>query len=288
MGEQLLLACRDRRAADALRLIDAGAALDAADARGDSAIVLASAYEELDAVAARLIARGADVNRPGAGRGTALLLACSHRRGATALLLVAAGAELDRVGAGAGDGRTALDWAVVKGLGEVVDAIRARGGRTGAELRPLREAASAKGRDLLAFCAAKDAASAAQLLDEAGEGGVDLDFRDEGGCTALMRCCVAPGLDGLAARLVKARADVNAAAKNGATALVTACVYSRAETAMLLLDAGAAPDRGAMNGRTALDYAAERQGLAVVAAEIRARGGHTAAELAAAAASVAQ
>ena len=50
---------------------------------------------------------------------------------ATALLLVRAGAALDLVG---NHGKTALDEASDKGLADVADAIRARGGLTAAEL----------------------------------------------------------------------------------------------------------------------------------------------------------
>ena len=54
-------------------------------------------------------------------------------RVATALLLIRAGAALNLI---AKDGKSELDYADEKGLVVLSAAIRARGGRTGAEIRP--------------------------------------------------------------------------------------------------------------------------------------------------------
>jgi ankyrin repeat protein len=133
LGAQLLEACASRRAADALRLLAAGGVnLDARDAAGRSALMLASEDESgaLDGVAARLIASGAGLNFNDENDGaTALVKACAKRRAATALLLVKAGAELDAVDVGEEEHMTALDYACARGLGDVAQAIYGRRGR---------------------------------------------------------------------------------------------------------------------------------------------------------------
>jgi ankyrin repeat protein len=63
---------------------------------------------------------------------SALMQACAHKRATTALVLVDRGAALNFVD---GDGKSALDWACEKCSGAVPAAIRARGGRTAAEIR---------------------------------------------------------------------------------------------------------------------------------------------------------
>ena len=63
-----------------------------------------------------------------------------------------------------------------------------------------------------------------------------------------------------------------------------ACFRGRAATALLLVEAGAALDFVGTNGLSALDFA-DDAGIAAVSSAIRARGGHTGAELALAQAS---
>ena len=134
-GVLLLEACAREDAAAALLLISEGAGLDCVDGDGTSTLMLASLTEKLDVVAARLIAAGAKLDLGNRSRDSALILACYHERAATALLLVEAGAALNQVDS---EGKSALDYADEKGLAAVVAAIRARGGRTGAELKALK------------------------------------------------------------------------------------------------------------------------------------------------------
>jgi ankyrin repeat protein len=117
--------------ADALRLISEGADLDCVDRSGRSPLMCASRREALDGIAARLIAAGAKLDLFDKGGHSALINACVCKRSATALLLVEAGAALNLVNV---DGKSALDWADERGLAGVSSAIRARGGRTAAEL----------------------------------------------------------------------------------------------------------------------------------------------------------
>jgi ankyrin repeat protein len=119
-------------AADALRLISEGADPDCINGNGWSALIFASHYEQLDDVAARLIAAGANLDLVNKTGDSALIWACYYKRVTTALLLVEAGAALNHVD---GSCKSALDWARENGLATVAAAIRARGGRTGAELK---------------------------------------------------------------------------------------------------------------------------------------------------------
>ena len=131
-GEQLLAACRNEDASTALRLISEGADLDCVSGEGWSPLIYASWSEELDGVAARLIAAGAKLDLVDKSGESALIIACIYERAATALLLVEASAALNQV---AINGKSALNYADREGLAAVSAVIRARGGRTGAEIR---------------------------------------------------------------------------------------------------------------------------------------------------------
>ena len=82
-------------------------------------------------------------------------------------------------------------------------------------------------------------------------------------------------------RRPRSRAKLDLVDKYGGSALNYACIFKRATTALLLVEAGAALNLVDKIGLSALDIADE-QGLAAVSAAIRARGGLTGAELAAA------
>jgi ankyrin repeat protein len=140
-GEQLLQACFRREGAAALRLISEGADPDCVDEEGSSPLMYTIRLEYgLDGVAARLIAAGVKLDLVDSWGYSALIHACYYKRAATALLLVEAGAAPHQVN---NDGKSALDYAGESGLEAVAAAIRARGGRTGAELKALRAAAAA-------------------------------------------------------------------------------------------------------------------------------------------------
>jgi hypothetical protein len=133
-------------AATALRLIDEGADLDGSleafrlsshDGAGGTPLMVAASHSALNAVAARLFAAGAKLDRVNKTGGSALFFACNNKQPATGLLLIKAGAALNLVHS---SGRTALDEASENGLASVAEAIRARGGLTGAELKLARRA----------------------------------------------------------------------------------------------------------------------------------------------------
>ena len=117
----------------AQQLIAEGAEPDCVDDRGYSPLIhAASFYEELDGVTARLIAAGAELDVVNEDGNSALIAACSEKNADNALLLIMAGAALNLLDR---DGKSALDWANEKGLAATADSIRARGGRTGAEIK---------------------------------------------------------------------------------------------------------------------------------------------------------
>jgi ankyrin repeat protein len=89
-------------------------------------------FSILEGVAARLIAAGAKFDLVDFQAKSALRWSCVYHHASAALLLAEAGAALNLVDI---NGKSALDEADEKGLAAVSTAIRARGGRTGAELR---------------------------------------------------------------------------------------------------------------------------------------------------------
>ena len=159
--------------ADALRLIGEGADLDRVDTSGRSPLIQASMClelpaagarlmcEELNAVASRLVAAGAKLDLVDENGMSALIYACMWGRTATAQLLVAAGAALNQVALNGGN--SALDWADEGGFNHdkvaefapIAAAIRARGGKTRAELREAATAAAAANAPALPANAAR-------------------------------------------------------------------------------------------------------------------------------------
>jgi ankyrin repeat protein len=121
-GVQLLKACADRRVKDALLLIHQGAHLDCISEKGgETPLMIASSYAELDSVATALVNAGANIDAVSNIGNTALILACSHNRGDTALFLLQKGARHTFV---AKDNKTALAWALTNRLGNVAAYIR--------------------------------------------------------------------------------------------------------------------------------------------------------------------
>jgi ankyrin repeat protein len=135
-----------------------------------------------------------------------------------------------------------------------------------------------KGERLLAACTRKDAAAALRFISE----GAELDCVDVDGWSPLVIASCYEELDGVAARLIGAGAKLDRVDTFGNSALILACGDKRAATALLLIEAGAALNPVNRDGKSVLDYT-DQDGLEAVAAAIRARGGLTGAELAAAA-----
>jgi ankyrin repeat protein len=337
----MVAACRGGALAPLVpRLLALGAARDRVDAHhGCSALMLAAAHGERAEAAVRALLRAgarADLVENKRGR-SALALACECGSEGAALELAAAsggGAELCR--ADALTGRLPLDNAIARGFARAAEAIRARGGRTGAELEAAAAAARAPepppataaatvgagtGRGVGAaalgavvggggvsggvsvgggvggvvggcreptkgdraslsasvYSALRDG-KVSLALELLGKGGVDVDFAFDPsrGHTLLMDASMREGgYSAVVARLIEAGAALDLVNKDGSSALMLACAFGNAASALLLVEAGASLNRvGGVQGRSALDWAA-KNGLADVAAAIRARGGRT-------------
>ena len=291
---------RQRRSVAALRLIGEGADVDYREGNGWTALINATGDERLDAVVARLVAAGAQLNFVDPRMSApALSWACLHKNAATAMLLVEAGAATNLT---ARDCSTALDHAIANGLASVAAALRAVGGRTGAEGREARSlgaldraaraklsktAAAEAGEQLLEAClraarvgaTEEDKAEGAAAALQALGAGADVNFADTAtGLTPLMLACCCES-DGVVLRLIAAGAKLDPVDKSGWPALTFACFRARAAAATLLVEAGSPLNHVGSDCRTALDLA-RLEGLASVAAAIRARGGLTGAEVA--------
>jgi ankyrin repeat protein len=285
MCVKVLKACNSQDSATALRLIGSGAELNCVDESGYSPLIIASSYKELDSVAASLIAAGAKLDLVNKVGDSALILACYEVRAATALLLVEAGAALDQVSS---EGKSALDWSVKNGLAAVSAAIRVRGGRTGAELALAQAgeqakaaraaigpaAARAKCEQVIDAIEHSDAPAALQLISE----GAGLNCVNKMASSPLLIASVPEDFDGVVAHLIAAGANLDFVDPRGLSALLLACHFKNARTALLLVEAGAELNLINSFGSSALDYADE-MGLAAVSAAIRVRGGRTGAKL---------
>jgi WD40 repeat protein/serine/threonine protein kinase len=208
-------------------------------------------------------------------KGELLLEACRDKRAKDAMRLVDDGAAVDSVSKN--EGWTPLITASSKGL----EAVAARLVEAGATL----DVVSNIGWSALMEASLSGHTSIARLLADKG---AVLDLVDNHGCSALMHA----SLNGHTAivQLLADKAKLDLVNNDGESALIMSCFRAYAEIAQLL---AARMDTAALNildkyGKTALDYAIESgrrkdkvAELAPAAAAIRARGGLTAAELAA-------
>jgi hypothetical protein len=107
LGEQLLRACVEERAGDALRLINEGADVNFRGEGGRMPLIVASA-NGLESITARLVEAGAELNLVDDEGYTALIMATRNGHAAIVLLLANKGAALDRQDP---ESRSALTWA---------------------------------------------------------------------------------------------------------------------------------------------------------------------------------
>jgi hypothetical protein len=83
---------------------------------------------------------------------TALIKACAKSRTSAALQLIEAGASLDFVDVGEEENMTALDYAILGNLDNVVNAIRIKGGHTFAELTRVARQSAGSGTEPRLCC----------------------------------------------------------------------------------------------------------------------------------------
>jgi ankyrin repeat protein len=271
-GEQLLKACEEKHAEDALQFINEGASVDVAGEGGHTPLIAASS-KGLEAVAARLVEASAVLDLVDETGMSALLHASQQGHIAIAQLLADKGAMLNLV---QNDGWSALMYASYYGHAEIAQVLAYKGALLDLVLKD--------GRTALIFASYSGHTFIAQLLANKG---AKLELADEGGFSALMYASFY-GHAATAQLLIDKGADVKRIDAAGRTSLAFACCGGHAATAQLLV---ARMDAAALNlvdkfCKTALDYADEGgEGkdkvaeLAPAAAAIRARGGRTGVEI---------
>ena len=284
-GRQLLVACKEERAEDALRLMYEGAYVNFVGEDGETPLIAASA-KGLDALATRLVEAGAKLELVDANGVSALTWASNEGHTAIVQLLAEKGAKLDIVDkygrsalmkacfwghaataqflaecmdASALNlvdfaGRSALDYSNEGGyknkvaeLASAAAAIRMRGGLTGAELEELP-------KKLYHACKEGRAEDALTFIKK----GVDVDFHvfyEDGGRSPLIWASE-KGLETLATRLVKAGASLDYVDIDGQSALMHASSEGHTAVVQMLADSGAQLDLFDRRGHSALIGAA--------------------------------
>ena len=180
---------------------------------------------------------------------TPLLLALHKPAPEVALFLIGKGADVNAASADPSgiDGQAALMAAAAGGHVAVVDALLAKGAAIGAR----------NGRGETALMAAaggygsEQAAIARRLLDA----GAELDARSDSGSTPLIRA--AASKNEVLPLLLERGADVNAATKNGWTALMVAAQVGNDDYVGALLARGANPRALNEDGESAATLAAQ-------------------------------
>ncbi len=219
-------------------LLAAGAEIDAVDAEGKTPI--AYAMLRFPQLVQKLLEGGADPNGMVSGDTTLLMAAAALRKPAVAAALLAAGAEVNA--ADPDRGKTALHYAVWSGriIGEPDDKNRCELVRLLLEHGANPLLPDAAGWTVLRSVAgmSDDAVLLEMIAPYCGK---EVDARDRWGKTALMAAVWNAPLNGVKA-LIAAGADVNACDAEGMPVLTHAVKSSReqaADVVAAILDAGA-------------------------------------------------
>jgi ankyrin repeat protein len=235
------------------RLLAAGADAKSHDALlGDTALSLAVSRKRPLEVIEALIDGGSDVNFQRSDSKTPLILALQGGLCELVPVLLRAGARLDVADA---NGQTPLTYSVKPPARmECLEALLAAGAEVNAHDRwgstALMQAAAGRNREAVRRLLAANADVNARAADDS---------------TALMYAIYqAPSDTELVAILLAAKADVNASRKDGSTALMAAAYTGATPAAAALLQHGAKLDATDKQGKTALDYAKERDRAEVV------------------------
>jgi ankyrin repeat protein len=181
----LLTAVRDGDHQTTRALLDEGAAVDARNESGDTALMVAALHSDLEMMQL-LLKRGADVNARGVYDVTPILRAV-HDPDKVKLLLES-GARIDE--------RALVIAAMVPGSRKTLELLHARGGST--------QAAVGGYTALMAAAYSGDLEAATWLVEH----GADVRARSEAGCTALNGAAVS-GNGGIVRLLLDRGADPN-------------------------------------------------------------------------------
>jgi ankyrin repeat protein len=215
------------------RALADGAAVDARDGGGSTALVHAAARGNAEA-ASLLLAAGADPSTRNQGNATALMHAASNDHEGIVEALLAKRADPGATDYG---GNSAIRYAVIRGHAGPVARLAA--GKADVE------SPGEGGTTLLMTAAADGSAPVIKALLAAG---AKVDARDEAGRTALMYAAK-EGKAEVVDLLVAAGADVEARDRDGATALRMATDGGHSGIASALMrKSPATPDRGALSG----------------------------------------
>ena len=285
-GKQLFTACIERRAEDALRLLDAGADVDFCGEHGRTPLIAASAMG-LEAVVARLIAAGAKLEHVDENGLSALMGASSHGHTAIAQLLADRGASLDHVD---DKGSSALMSASSKGHTAIVQLLVARGANVDlvdrGGMSALAWAASASHTSIVQRLVSRMGADSINRVGCEGKTALDWATEETEDEDADEAAGPLPTAAAIRAHGGLTGAEVDPV-KIGARKLLEACADGRPKLAMRLVEAGAELDVVDSDGWSALDWCESgsrshdmHERLAPVAEEIRARGGLTGEEVA--------
>jgi uncharacterized protein len=193
-----------------------------------------------------LLAGGADVNLPDSYGKSALIQAVETGEEKAVRLLIAAGANVNFKD---GEGRTAYSYAAQIGQANLKNLLAA----AGADIRIGVDEYKSRYAENAFFQAAADGRT--DVVEALLAGGTDVNARNEGQMTALMRSQENSTVDAL----LKAGADVNAKDRAGFTALIWAAAFRDNDLVLRFIAAGADVNAKTADGKTALDFVTDEQ-----------------------------
>lgn len=208
-------------------LLAEGAAVDAAEADGSTALHAAALADDVEIVDL-LLAAGADVAATTRYHVTPLALAAANGNAPIIERLLDAGADPNAVSR---EGETALMSAALNGRKDAIEQLIACGAEVDAR-EPFR------GQTALMWAAGKGNTEAIETLIAAG---ADVHARSNGGFTALLLAVRENRINAVETLLAHG-ADVEEAARDGTTALNIAVLNAYYDLAAMLLEHGANPN----------------------------------------------
>ena len=263
-------------------LIAAGADVNAYSSEdGYTPLINVCVYENTEGLRMLLAAPGIQVNQPNRHGDTAIIFTAIRGSVEETNLLIAAGADVNFIDS---DNKTALDWAAENNHENVVNILRAAGGKSVNELqggtsnttRPTDDGNSGAAASLQAsgitpdmytqaLCDATDNQNNA-LIGRLIAAGADVNVRGRDGWTPLTNCCLYENIEGIRLLLAAPGIDVNFPNADGDTPLQIATTKRNNDIISMLRQAGA----GATTSSTASPRPS--QDMNAAQAELRSRG----------------